>query len=715
MTKDWKDIHKDFRISPDFQSHWKSDGFTYEETKSWIEVGFTPWDSSMAKEWKNNFSCEQTKSWIEAGLNPQEINLANHLKQNNIQSNQLTADKLFELRKEFYPSYPNAQAYLDQHCPSEIRKDVIHLDFRNLNLEGDLDLWGFDEELKVYLAGNPNLGEIKNEPSDAEIIYYSCKDSQEYLDKKYPNKEQVEEIEFDENLEFYQPVSELIIDNYPNLKTINEDCWGWGCEEIFNAKKIVISNCPQLETINTEYFENLEELTLYNLPNLKKLDCSNNKLTTLDLATCLGLQRITLSNSQLAEIKLPVNREKLRYLGLSNNKLKELDISNNLNLKMLELSNNNFLQDLVFLSHLKNLETLDLSNNKFYGSLEPLSNLTELRELYVRTTSLSGSLEALKNMSKLKKLDISNTDIDSGLEYLPESLEDFYCSTKEKKDAKVKAIEQWLSPYNNRIQVWKQAQQNQFLFAEQENKISYLELRVTELINLIKTQKQKIINAFLRLFPERDLLQELIIIHLEYTRFKEKGIDSIGYDDNLEEYEDKCREIKKQLRNKLSKETMNGIQAILTDCEKLVRDELELETKLSDKTFLIENQKQTLLQITNSEKITEQKTKLTQQEKIHQDQLNQWKELIKELKEKIYQNSKLLTEAKNQNQQLQIERGNLISSYPMLEEQLTKNKVVLERKTKEVEELQEKVRKLEEQINDGQVFEQAAQIVYNPK
>jgi Leucine-rich repeat (LRR) protein len=66
---------------------------------------------------------------------------------------------------------------------------------------------------------------------------------------------------------------------------------------------------------------------------------------------------------------------------------------------------------------LKSLKSLYLANNNFYGSLEPLKNLSEIQEL-----------------------DIRDTDIDSGLEYLPESVEKFYCSANQKKDAKCQII-----------------------------------------------------------------------------------------------------------------------------------------------------------------------------------------------------------------------------------------------------------------------------------
>jgi len=112
---------------------------------------------------------------------------------------------------------------------------------------------------------------------------------------------------------------------------------------------------------------------------------------------------------------------------------------------------------------------------------------------------------------------------------------------------------------------------------------------------------------FLRLSSEKELVQQLIMTHLEFTRFKKQAIDSEDYEEKCDEYIDKTQEIKRQLRSRLSKEivkdTMNNIQAILTDCEELVRDELELEEKLNQKSHSIENHKKIALQITDNSEI----------------------------------------------------------------------------------------------------------------
>lgn len=170
-------------------------------------------------------------------------------------------------------------------------------------------------------------------------------------------------------------------------------------------------------------------------------------------------------------------------------------------------------------------------------------------------------------------------------------------------------------------------QQERAIFVEQEKEIKYLEIRVQELIELIEQQKNKIMSSFLRLFPEKNLLQELIKTHLEFIRFKEQHIDSPDYDEKIEEYEDKRRDIKNQLRTKLNnKETMNNIQAILTDCEELMRDGLELGTKLANKSRLIDEHKKISLQITEDDnQKKKRKGIIDSEEEIQEQQIVQFK------------------------------------------------------------------------------------------
>jgi Leucine-rich repeat (LRR) protein len=147
---------------------------------------------------------------------------------------------------------------------------------------------------------------------------------------------------------------------------------------------------------------------------LQELDCSYNQLNKLDLS---GNKEIT-------------------TIDCSYNLLKELDLSQNLSLKNLDARNNNLFElenrDLSIFSHLVNLRSLLISNDE----KEKIE-----KKIYNR---FCGSLEPLKNLSKLEEINVSNTDIDSGFEYLPDSLEELYCSSEERLESKVRKLEEEL-------------------------------------------------------------------------------------------------------------------------------------------------------------------------------------------------------------------------------------------------------------------------------
>jgi len=168
-------------------------------------------------------------------------------------------------------------------------------------------------------------------------------------------------------------------------------------------------------------------------------------------------------------------------------------------------------------------------------------------------------------------------------------------------------------------------------FKNKKKEINYLELRINELTNLIKNQKTKIISTFLRLLPEKELVQKLITTHLEFIGFKKQAIDSEDYGEEKWEYEQQIGKLKYELRTKLpnetKKDTMNKLEAILTDCEKLVEQELELETKLADKAQLIEKQKQNSLLQESSEESNKRKRIIDAEEATQQQQQQQFKRI----------------------------------------------------------------------------------------
>jgi len=128
-------------------------------------------------------------------------------------------------------------------------------------------------------------------------------------------------------------------------------------------------------------------LKLKGFTNLEKLNCSENKLTNLDLSDC----------PKLIELKC----------------------------------NNNQLRDLNFLKSVNNLRNISLYNNPkiSFSSLANLGHLKELDYLNVANCRVKGSLKNLENLNKLEGIDISSTDINEGLEYLPKNCKKLICNS----------------------------------------------------------------------------------------------------------------------------------------------------------------------------------------------------------------------------------------------------------------------------------------------
>jgi Leucine-rich repeat (LRR) protein len=138
-------------------------------------------------------------------------------------------------------------------------------------------------------------------------------------------------------------------------------------------------------------------LNLEGFTNLKKLNCSDNLLTDLDLTSC--------------------DAEKLVELSIGNN---------------------NFIKkNLSCFSHFINLEKLYLGTTKQERTKKGIYN------------RFFGSLEPLKNLTKLKELAISSTDINSGLESLPKSLEKIYCKNYRRNKANCETLRKELKKHLN--------------------------------------------------------------------------------------------------------------------------------------------------------------------------------------------------------------------------------------------------------------------------
>lgn len=180
--------------------------------------------------------------------------------------------------------------------------------------------------------------------------------------------------------------------------------------------------------------------TLRNAVNLKMIDLTNNKFTSLDSVFAEGvkygsLREVYLSNNQLTDINALQRAPMVTYLSLSNNGLttegtaaianypylqylslayNKIDSVENLtglkHLTELRLHNNE-LTDVRALRSLVNLEILYLGHNQIQD-IGFFSTLTALELLYVNDNKIS-DISALTTLSNLEIINVSNNSISS--------------------------------------------------------------------------------------------------------------------------------------------------------------------------------------------------------------------------------------------------------------------------------------------------------------
>lgn len=130
-----------------------------------------------------------------------------------------------------------------------------------------------------------------------------------------------------------------------------------------------------LEEVNCSN-NNITNIVMWNVGELVKFDCSNNDLMTLDVSQCSKLQQLNCSGNQLMELDVS-SQTQLTELDCHNNKLTELNVEQNGSLTSLICNDNQ-------------LTTLDLSKNHSLSNL----NCAKNRLACLNVTGISGTITA---------------------------------------------------------------------------------------------------------------------------------------------------------------------------------------------------------------------------------------------------------------------------------------------------------------------------------
>ncbi|WNE41296.1 MAG: hypothetical protein AM1032_000036 [Mycoplasmataceae bacterium] len=155
--------------------------------------------------------------------------------------------------------------------------------------------------------------------------------------------------------------------------------------ENYNLERINASNCEHLKKIELSLENNVEEISLINLPNLKFFNLES-------------LNRNNFTSIIFKNVDLELNTELF---------------NNFTNLFQLVLKGYNIKGSLSHLGSLSKLWFLNISNTSITGSLISLRNLKELKELYVQNTNIIYNFEMLDEnvsvCSSLKKGSINKS------------------------------------------------------------------------------------------------------------------------------------------------------------------------------------------------------------------------------------------------------------------------------------------------------------------
>lgn len=124
--------------------------------------------------------------------------------------------------------------------------------------------------------------------------------------------------------------------------------------DVKNSKLLIELDCSKNNRLTAL------DLDVAHKPNLVRVECQNNQLTSLILGENKGLEKLNCANNQLTQLNLN-NMSALKELNCANNQLTQLNLKNMISLKELRCQNNQLTA--LDVSSSPNLTTLVLKNN----------------------------------------------------------------------------------------------------------------------------------------------------------------------------------------------------------------------------------------------------------------------------------------------------------------------------------------------------------------
>lgn len=178
-----------------------------------------------------------------------------------------------------------------------------------------------------------------------------------------------------------------------------------------NDNEIQFSEAAVIDSLDVRFANIIDVTGINGFSNLKRFDCSNNQIVTLNLTSNITLQKLFCNNNQLTSLDIS-NCTNLTMLGCAYNQLSSLNLNTLTNLNFFNGSNNNLTS--LNISNLNNLTSVKLDSNQL-TSLS-LNNLISLSNLEVSYNPLLSTLDlsTLSNLNYLTCINNNLTNINFG-------------------------------------------------------------------------------------------------------------------------------------------------------------------------------------------------------------------------------------------------------------------------------------------------------------
>ncbi|WP_377712960.1 matrixin family metalloprotease [Pseudofulvibacter geojedonensis] len=272
---------------------------------------------------------------------------------------------------------------------------------------------GNNTNLTTFVAGNnPNLNCILVDDVNYAQTNFTSIDAQVSFSDTYCRYTAIPDANFETVLDNlgYDDISgdgqvpTALIENITSLNIESKNISNLSGIEDFKALTILNCKFNSLSAVNLSENNNLEhlyinnnnltDLNITNLTNLKRLEAGLNNLGTIDLTNNNKLENLQVQYTNLAALDIS-NLEDLKILRVFNNQLSSLDLTNSPLLVYLDMRGNT------------NVSSLDLTHNSLlnYANLQQMS-LTSLD--LISNTNLN---TLLVDYNELTALDVSSNTV----------------------------------------------------------------------------------------------------------------------------------------------------------------------------------------------------------------------------------------------------------------------------------------------------------------